>query len=226
VLVAIGQQSVLDYLDLSLEQDRWGNLRIGEDGMTSCEGVFAAGDHVHGASTVVEAVGHGREIALKLDTWLMGRARRRQVVKVEPVAEPMRERSEDFIPRQPIPTEALSNRFAGFDIEVETGMDMDLAREEAKRCYLCYLKYEIDVDNCIFCRACIDVAPRDCIKLIEGVQIRDDGSYGQLDETREWDKVGAIWIDNDQCIRCGACYKVCPTHCISISKHELFMQDC
>jgi NAD-dependent dihydropyrimidine dehydrogenase PreA subunit len=70
------------------------------------------------------------------------------------------------------------------------------------------------------------VAPRDCIKLIEGVQIRDDGSYGRLDETREWDKVGAIWIDNDQCIRCGACYKVCPTQCISISKHELFMQDC
>jgi len=226
VLVAIGQQSVLDYLDLSLESDRWGNVRIGEDGMTSCEGVFAAGDHVSGASTVVEAVGHGREMALKLDTWLMGRTRRRQVVKVEPVAEPMRERSEDFIPRQPIPTETLSRRFSDFDIEVETGMDMDLAREEAKRCYLCYLKYEIDVDNCIFCRACIDVAPRDCIKLIEGVQIRDDGSYGQLDETREWDKVGAIWIDNDQCIRCGACYKVCPTHCISISKHELFMQDC
>ncbi|HSS65330.1 MAG TPA: FAD-dependent oxidoreductase [Gammaproteobacteria bacterium] len=226
VLVAIGQKSVLDYLDLDLEQDRWGNVRIAEDGMTSCEGVFAAGDHVHGASTVVEAVGHGREIALKLDTWLMGRVRRRQVVKVEPVSEPMRERSEDFIPRQPIPTEGLSRRFAGLDIEVETGMDRNVAREEAKRCYLCYLKYEIDVDNCIFCRACIDVAPRDCIKLIEGVQIRDDGSYGQLDETREWDKVGAIWIDNDQCIRCGACYKVCPTHCISISKHELFMQDC
>ena len=40
----------------------------------------------------------------------------------------------------------------------------------------------------------------------------EDGSYGELDETREWNKVGAIWIDNNECIRCGACYKVCPTN--------------
>ena len=24
--------------------------------------------------------------------------------------------------------------------------------------------YQIDVDNCIYCRACIEVAPRDCIR--------------------------------------------------------------
>ena len=58
------------------------------------------------------------------------------------------------------------------------------------------------------------------------MEIREDGSYGELDETREWNRVGAIWIDNNQCIRCGACYKVCPTRCISISKKELFYQDC
>jgi len=226
VLVAIGQETVNDLLDEPLELDTWGNVRIAENGMTSCEGVFAAGDYVRGASTVIEAIGHGREVALKLDTWLMGRARRRLVVKVEPVEGPQRERSFDFIPRQPVPTEPLGRRFEAPDIEVETGLDAELAREEAKRCYLCYLKYEIDVDNCIFCRACIDVAPRDCIKLVEGVEIRPDGTYGELDETSEWNKVGAIWIDNNQCIRCGACFKVCPTRCISITKNELFMQDC
>jgi formate dehydrogenase major subunit len=109
--------------------------------------------------------------------------------------------------------------------EVETGLDQGLALEEAKRCYLCYLKYEIDVDNCIYCRACIDVAPRDCIKLVKGVEINEDGSHGSLEETQVWNQVGAIWIDNDECIRCGACYKVCPTQCISITKNEIIYQD-
>jgi len=226
VLVAIGQKTVNDYLDVTMDIDRMGNVQIAENGMTSANGIFAAGDYVHGATTVIEAIGHSREVALNIDTWLMGRKRKRWVVKVEPVSKPMRDHADDFIPRQPVQTESLSKRFKGFDIEVEIGLDKKDTLEEAKRCYLCYQKYEIDVDNCIFCRACIEVAPRDCIKLVEGVEIREDGAYGKLNETREWDKVRAIWIDNNQCIRCGACYKVCPTRCISITKNELLMQDC
>jgi NADPH-dependent glutamate synthase beta subunit-like oxidoreductase/ferredoxin len=225
LLIAIGQQTVNDYLDKPAELDRWGNVRIAEDGMTSLDGVFAAGDYVSGPSTVIQAVGHGRQIALKLDTWLMGRQRRREVVKIEPVEEPMRERSFDFIPRQEMPTEPVEQRFDGLTTEVEHGYDFDLAHEEAKRCYLCYLRYEIDIDNCIYCRACIEVAPRNCILLVEGVDIQEDGTYGDLHETKQWDQVGAIWIDNDECIRCGACYKVCPTKCISITKNEMFYQD-
>lgn len=225
-LIAIGQKTVNDYLDVSLKMDRMGNVQIDENGMTSVEGLYAAGDYVHGATTVIEAIAHGREVALNIDTRLMGRKRRRWVVKVEPVSKPMREHADDFIPRQPVPTESLSSRFNSYDVEVETGMDKKGALEEAKRCYLCHMKYEINVDNCIFCRACIEVAPRDCIKLVQGVEINENGTYGALSETREWDKVGAIWIDNNQCIRCGACYKICPTQCISITKNELFLQDC
>ena len=225
VLVAIGQKTANEFLGLELDLDRWGNVAIDEDGMTSEEGLFAAGDFVSGASTVIEAVGHGREIALALDAWLMGQPRRKKVVKVEPVNEPLRERAYDFIPRQEMPTRPLAQRFGSFQAEVETGMGEALAFEEAKRCYLCYLKYEIDVDNCIYCRACIDVAPRDCIKLVSGVEIMPDGTYGALAETEEWDKVRAIWIDNNECIRCGACYLVCPTKCISIAKQEMFYQD-
>ncbi len=225
LLIAIGQKTVNDYLDLEVGLDRWGNVAIGEDGMTSVEGLYAAGDFVKGASTVVEAVGHGREIALKMDTWLMGRVRRKLVVKIEAVEKPLRERSDDFIPRQHIPTEPVKSRLEDIACEAEHGFDADLAELEAKRCYLCHHKYEIDTDNCIYCHACIEVAPRDCIKLVRGVEIKEDGSYGELEETREWDKVGAIWIDNNQCIRCGACYLVCPTKCISITKNEIFYQD-
>ncbi len=225
LLVAIGQKTVNDYLDVELELDRWGNVQIGEGGMTSVEGVFAAGDYVSGASTVIEAVGHGRQIALGLDTWLMGRVRRKEVVRIEPVEGPLRERAFDFIPRQEMPTAPLTERFHEPSNEVETGLDEDLAFEEAKRCYLCNLKYQIDVDNCIYCRACIEVAPKNCIKLVEGIEIKADGTYGALAEAHEWDHVEAIWIDNNECIRCGACFMVCPTRCISITRNEIVVRD-
>jgi glutamate synthase (NADPH/NADH) small chain len=225
LLIAIGQKTVNDYLDVEVGLDRWGAVEVDERGMTSVDGLFAAGDFVIGASTVVEAVGLGRKTALQMDTWLMGRERRKLVVKIEPVEEPRRERAWDFIPPQHIPMEPMKSRFDTLELEAEKGYDQDLAVEEAKRCYLCHHKYEIDPDNCIYCRACIEVAPRDCIKLVSGVEIKEDGTYGALEETSQWDKVGAIWIDNNECIRCGACYMVCPTKCISITKNEIFYQD-
>jgi formate dehydrogenase major subunit len=225
LLIAIGQKTVNDYLDLAVELDRWGAVQVDERSMTSVEGLFAAGDFVIGASTVVEAVGLGRKTALKMDTWLMGRERRKLVVKIEPVEEPRRDRSWDFIPPQHIPMEPMKSRFDTLELEAEKGYDQDLAVEEAKRCYLCHHKYEIDPDNCIYCRACIEVAPRNCIKLVSGVEIKEDGSYGELHESSQWNQVGAIWIDNNECIRCGACYMVCPTKCISITKNEIFYQD-
>ncbi|MCP3867074.1 MAG: FAD-dependent oxidoreductase [Gammaproteobacteria bacterium] len=225
LLIAIGQKTVTDILDVQVDLDRWGNVRLGQDGMTSVPGLFSAGDFVNGASTVVEAVGHARNLSVKIDTWLMGRERRKKVVKISSVDEPLRQRSFDFIPRQEMPTEPLSERINTDNKEVETGYDSNLALEEAKRCYLCYHKYEIDIDNCTYCRACIEVAPRNCIKMVDGVELKGDGTYGSLHEASEWDKVGAIWIDNNECIRCGACFKVCPTKCISITRNEIFYQD-
>jgi len=221
VIIAIGQQTVHDFTDAPLQLDKWKNARLGDNGMTSQPGLFAAGDYVSGASTVVKSVGHGREMARRIDAWLLGRQRLRQVVRIEPVAEPLRERSYDFIPRQHMPTATLGKRVKSMAREVESGFDEAVAQEEAKRCYLCHLRYQIDVDRCIYCRACIEVAPRNCIKLVGGVEIGADGSYGSLIETKEWNKIGAIWIDNNQCIRCGACYNVCPVKCISISRCEL-----
>ncbi|MCP4041612.1 MAG: FAD-dependent oxidoreductase, partial [Gammaproteobacteria bacterium] len=169
LLIAIGQKTANDYLDRHVDLDRWGNVRIGDNGMTSVEGLFAAGDYVSGPTTAISAIGHGRRIAIKLDTWLMGQVRRKQVVKIEAVDTPQRERSFDFIERQEMPTAEVTKRITDLTDEVETGLEMEAALEEAKRCYLCYLRYQIDVDNCIYCRACIEVAPRNCIKLVHGV---------------------------------------------------------
>ncbi len=221
VLIAIGQRTAHDFLDTDLELDRWKNAAVDDRGMTSQVGVFAAGDYVKGASTVIEAVGQGREVARSIDTWLMGKPRRVPAVRIERVEAPLRKRAWDFIPRTHMPTEEIEERVAHLTEEVERGYDDALAHEEARRCYLCNLQYKIDIDNCIYCRACIEVAPKNCIKMVEGVEIHEDGTYGKLLETSEWDHVGAIWIDNVECIRCGACYEVCPTKCISITRNTL-----
>jgi len=225
LIIAIGQQTVNQYLDVKPEIDRGGYVRIADNGMTSVPNLFAAGDFVKGATTAVEAVGHGRRIAQRIDTWLMGWTRRREAVRIAPVAAPLRSRSFDFIPRQAMPVAALNERVRKSELEVETGLDEPVASEEAKRCYLCDLRYEIDVDRCIYCRACIEVAPRNCIKLIKGVEPGAAAGYDKLVETAEWNQVAAIWIDNNECIRCGQCFTACPVRCISISRCELVQVD-
>jgi len=225
LLIAIGQKTVNDFLDVTVELGRWNNVRIGEDGMTSVRGLFACGDFVSGPTTVVEAVGRGRQAAQRVDAWLMGGPRRKRVVQIVPVEEPLRQRAFDFIARQPMRTAPLHDRVGQQQPEVELGLDPMQTDQEARRCYLCNLHYQIDVDRCIYCRACIEVAPRSCIKLVQGVEVRDDGSYGSLQEARDWNQVGAIWIDNNECIRCGACFRACPVKCSSITRDEFVQVD-
>ena len=67
----------------------------------------------------------------------------------------------------------------------------------------------------------MDVAPRDCIKLVREVATDGDGAVTGLVETDSWKDVGAVVIDNSRCIRCGACLRICPVQCISVTRVEL-----
>jgi glutamate synthase (NADPH/NADH) small chain len=57
---------------LGVELDDRGNVRTGEDYMTSVPGVFAAGDARRGQSLIVWAISEGREAARSVDQYLMG----------------------------------------------------------------------------------------------------------------------------------------------------------
>ena len=72
IIYAIGNGSsdlLKDYNEI--ETDRWGNILINENGASNKDcSIFAAGDIVTGASTVVNAMKDGKKIAHKIDEFL------------------------------------------------------------------------------------------------------------------------------------------------------------
>jgi NADPH-dependent glutamate synthase beta subunit-like oxidoreductase len=54
---------------LNLKLDDFGNISV-DNYQTSEAGIFAAGDTVTGASSVVKAINNGREAAIAIDDWL------------------------------------------------------------------------------------------------------------------------------------------------------------
>ncbi|HUT55370.1 MAG TPA: FAD-dependent oxidoreductase [bacterium] len=225
VILAIGQQPDAEFIGAGVNKSERGRPTADpKTFMTSRPGLFLAGDFMTGAATIIKAIASGRRTAWKADEYMMGRQRKKLVTRHEK-AGILRERSWDFIARQEAPTLKPAERGQGDGFgEVEQGYDSAPAREESKRCYLCYLKFEIDVGRCIYCRWCIDVAPKDCIKLARGVKFKEDGSYAGIEATEDWREVAAIAIDNKECIRCGACLKICPVQCIDVVKVELIEQ--
>ena len=78
VVVAVGTRAnpLLTATCPDLNLDRRGNITVDADGMTSLPGVFAGGDIVRGAATVILAMGDGKRTAGAIDRYLAGRGGR------------------------------------------------------------------------------------------------------------------------------------------------------
>jgi len=73
-IIAIGTKAnpLLTQTTPGLKTNRWGNIEIDDNNMTSIPGVFAGGDIVRGAATVILAMGDGKESAVSMHKYLVG----------------------------------------------------------------------------------------------------------------------------------------------------------
>jgi glutamate synthase (NADPH/NADH) small chain len=76
VIVAIGNAAnpLIGRTTPGLELNRWGNIVVDENCKTSLEGVYAGGDIVLGAATVILAMGQGRTAAAAINEYLANQA--------------------------------------------------------------------------------------------------------------------------------------------------------
>jgi len=76
VVVAIGTKAnpLLTSTCPDLKLNRWGYIEVDSNGMTNLPGVFAGGDIVRGAATVILAMGDGKTAAKAIDAYLRGKA--------------------------------------------------------------------------------------------------------------------------------------------------------
>jgi formate dehydrogenase major subunit len=223
VLLATGQFPDTGWIDDVLKaelvaEDGW--LKSGTAYAAAREKIFAAGDFATGASSLIQAIGHSKECARAADRFLTGQERLHDFAMIEDVTETGRIREMDFVGLQPMPSIDLTHR--DLTHEVETGFKLETAPDEAQRCYQCHFKFEIDPDRCIYCDWCIKAKPRpECILKIKALHHNEDGTVAGWDIAEKQDDVNLIWINQEDCIRCGACVDACPVDAISIQKVSL-----
>jgi formate dehydrogenase major subunit len=195
--------------------------------MTPVPQLFATGDFVSGAATIIAAIGRARRTALAVDTFLMGRQRRQSFISIATADATGRIREDDAIPRQTMPLCDPAQR-AQMHAEVETGLRPTAAVTEARRCYLCHYQFEIDMRRCIYCDWCIKAKPAhlNCIQRVARFERDQQGIARAVTPAQSSDTTHAIWIDGAQCIRCGQCLRACPVDAIVLRKVSLTEGPC
>ena len=153
--VAIGQTGAHARVDGALKATDYGYLTVDENGRTAISGVYAAGDAVTGASSVVKAMASGRSAAAMIFTDLTGEPAGFAAARTQRRADRDFTAIDPAMPtclRTPMPETPPVARQDSFQ-EVARGYDENQVQLEAARCLQCSVCAE-----CLECvEACGDI---------------------------------------------------------------------
>jgi formate dehydrogenase major subunit len=214
----------------SADRSLTGGMRPDPAKPVGMDNVFATGDYVTGASSIIKSIGVAHKTARVVDQFLMGRDRfeERTMGREEWPRLNISGGSYqgwkagcgngfDLVPRLDNPSVPLDKRRAQ-SVEADLGYNQPQTFQQGQRCYLCDHNIQIDGDTCILCYNCVDVCPYNCIHMRaeENVRVARDGKYLGEGQAHTY-----MIIDETNCVRCGLCLDVCPDDCITMERREI-----
>lgn len=187
LFTAIGEAADLAAIGETVDTE-WDLIKTtGPFGETSRPKVFAGGDVVTGAASVVEAIAAGRKAAGKIARLLSGAEdpveEEQKIVGIEDMNTAYFEHSN----RVHVPRITAEKAVKGFE-EIHTGFEPEMLARETERCFSCGVcnfcdncwifcpdvaikrkdnEYEVDYDYCKGCLVCVVECPRSCISTRE-----------------------------------------------------------
>lgn len=199
VIAAIGQIPEIDGL-AGVGISRQKTLLVDDTMQTSQKGMFAAGDVVTGATTVIEAIAGGKKAAGSINQYLQGKkitpdeavfnVSKGSLNEVDKLEFEIVEKQS----RMKMPELEITERLKSFD-EVELGLEQVNAMVEANRCLECGCNA---IDKCSLRRYGIEY----------GVDL-DRFKSGKVHHYLIDNSNPAILRDPNKCIRCGKCVRIC-----------------
>ncbi len=209
ILAAIGQKTVVDFLeDINnsseegeLKINRWGDIDANPDTLqTGINSVFAAGDGVTGPATVIEAIAQAKTAAYSCNQFLYE----------EDIVAPKKEflsKKDNFklqdstvyegcYPeqlREEMPTLDPDNRINFNEVELGYASE-EVAKHEAQRCLEC---------------GCVKVFNCDLKDYATEYEVEQNKYAGEYNEFKVDFRHPFIEIDNNKCILCSRCIRIC-----------------